>query len=102
MACAISQLLVSFDQVVCIANFPVGRLIFAACPGPEAIQAQVSPTSSPDTGLVQPPDGNWSVSVSAYSWPATMENASSTPWSLRLTNFTPQLRPASLTYGMLE
>src|SRR5262249_31162602 len=97
MCCAIAPGLGSLDPRRCSANLPVGRLTFVACPGPELIQAQASASSSPDSGLVQPPGGNWSVSVSAYSCAATRENASSTPCVPELMNFTPQLRPASLT-----
>src|SRR5215470_653342 len=102
IACAISQFLVSFDHMLCMAKAPVARVTFVVFSRPLLIQAHASAASSPVTGLAQPPGGNWSVSVSAYSWPATIEKASSTPWDPRLTKLTPQLRPASLTYGRFE
>src|SRR5579859_1371784 len=59
---------------------------------PGVIQAHLSPFSAP-LESVYPPAGFWSVTVSAYSWPSTMETPSSGP--LLLTKFCPQEVPAS-------
>src|SRR5467141_3098372 len=101
MGCEISQRLVSFDQVLCIANEPVEKVTNAEAPWPELIHAHSSPFSCPVNEepvlLTHPPAGFWSVRVSAYSWPPTMEK----PSSELLTKFAPQLAPRSATYGML-
>ena len=77
VGCEISQRLVSFDQVLCIANEPVEKATNAAAPWPELIHAHSSPFSCPVNEepvlLTHPPAGFWSVRVSAYSWPPTME-----------------------------
>src|SRR5215469_13086727 len=89
----------SFAQVDCIANVPVVRLRFCAgAPGPRS-HAHRSPVSSPEL-LTQPPAGFWSVMVSAYSWPSTMDAPSRRPAVPPLTKFSPQEAPASVTYGM--
>ena len=75
-------------------------LTFAAAPCPELIQAHRSPFSDPER-VVQPPAGSWSVRVSAYSCPFTMEKPSRSPAEPGLTKFSPQLAPRSVTYGML-
>src|SRR5205085_9218137 len=69
-------------------------------PCPEEIQAHLSPFSLPELS-VQPPAGNVSVIVSAYSWPSTIETPSRVPAEPELTKFSPQLAPASVTYGRL-
>src|SRR4029077_6628018 len=101
MAWVKSQLpLASLAQVDCMAKVPVVRVRLAAgAPGPW-LQAHRSPFSSPD-GLVQPPAGFWSVTVSAYSWPLTIETPSRMPALPALMKFSPQDAPASVTYGML-
>src|SRR5258708_1864664 len=97
MGCEISQRLVSFDQVLCIANEPVEKVTNAEAPWPELIHAHSSPFSCPvneEPGLLtHPPAGFWSVMVSAYSWPPTMEK----PSSELLTKFARQLAPRSST-----
>jgi hypothetical protein len=59
---------------------------------PGVIQAHLSPFSAPPES-VQPPGGFWSVEVSAYSWPSTIETPSSGPFAL--TKFAPQEAPWS-------
>src|SRR5215469_1075904 len=84
----------SFAQVVCIANVPWPVLRSKEPPAvPGVIQAHLSPFSSP-LESVQPPGGFWSVIVSAYSWPFTMETPSRVP--LLLTKFCPQEAPMSV------
>src|SRR5207237_7997323 len=100
IACEMSHSLVSFDQVLCIAYAPLPMVTFAAAPWPERSQAHSSPFSWPNKE-VQPPGGFCSVSVSAYSWPFTIEKPSSRPAEPPLTKFSPQLAPWSVTYGML-
>src|SRR5689334_16580959 len=65
------------DQVDCTANVPVDNV--RACSGPLfSPQAHLSAFSSePLVAPVQPPGPKASVSVSAYSWPATMDTPSS-------------------------
>src|SRR5207253_11197053 len=81
-------------------SFPTRRssdLTNAAAPWPELIHAHSSPFSCPVNEepvlLTHPPAGFWSVMVSAYSWPPTMEN----PSCELLTKFAPQLAPRSDT-----
>src|SRR5579863_387916 len=95
-----SHWLVSFDQVLCIANAPLPMTTFAEAPCPELIHAHSSPSSAPEEA-VQPPAGFWSVRVSAYSWPFTIEKPSRRPAEPGLTKLSPQLVPRSVTYGML-
>src|SRR5207302_3392879 len=67
-------------------------------PWPEEIHAHLSAFSEPWMS-VQPPAGNWSVMVSAYSWPNTIVKPSATPALPELTKFSPQLDPMSSWYG---
>src|ERR1039457_1833410 len=91
----------SFAQVLCIAKVPVARDRSATPPlVPGAIQAHLSAFSLP-LASVQPPAGFWSVMVSAYSWPSTMEMPSLAPALPGLTKSVPQAPPASVTYGLL-
>jgi hypothetical protein len=87
-------LLARFDHVPCTANFPVVSVMFWTLAAPDDSQAQRSPFSSPLLA-VYPPAGNWSVIVSAYSWPPTMVTPSS--WLPALTKLAPQLRPTFVT-----
>ena len=50
----------------CTGNVPVDKVMSAAAPCPEEIQAHLSPFSAPLESS-QPPFGNWSVIVSAIS-----------------------------------
>src|SRR5437764_10252747 len=93
-ACVISQALLSLPHVDCTANEPVASVMFCDLPVPEEIQAHLSAFSEPWMS-VQPPAGNWSVIVSAYSWPNTMVKPSVTPALPELTKFSPQLDPMS-------
>src|SRR5207302_1503953 len=70
----------------------------AALGVPGVIQAHLSPFSAP-LESVQPPGGFWSVMVSAYSCPLTMDTPSRVP--LLLTKFWPQEAPMSVMYGLL-
>src|SRR5579864_141172 len=79
----------------CTGNFPVDKVMSAAAPCPEEIHAHLSPFSAPPESS-QPPFGNWSVIVSAISWPPTMVMPASGPRPLKLA---PQLAPASVMYG---
>src|SRR5262249_6760383 len=91
----------SLDQVPCIANEPVASDRSAAPPVvPGDSQAHLSMFSSPEES-VHPPAGFWSVMVSEYSCPSTMEKPSVVPALPELTKFCPQLVPRSRTYGML-
>src|SRR5438034_11838996 len=69
-------------------------------PGPEVSHAHLSAFSSP-LASTQPPAGFWSVMVSAYSWPSTIVTPSSVPELSLCRKFSPQLPPASTTYGRL-
>src|SRR5215469_6185139 len=71
---------------------PVDNVTSAAAPCPEEIQAHLSPFSAPLESS-HPPFGNWSVIVSAISWPATIVMPASGPRPLKLA---PQLAPASV------
>src|SRR6266566_6709446 len=91
--------LASLAQVVCIAKVPVARDRLNTPPAvPGVIQAHLSPFSAP-LESVQPPGGFWSVMVSAYSCPLTMDTPSRVP--LLLTKFWPQEAPMSVMYGLL-
>src|SRR6266480_1771984 len=79
----------------CTGKVPVDKVMSAAAPCPEEIQAHLSPFSAPLESS-QPPFGNWSVIVSAISWPATMVMPACVPRPLKLA---PQLAPASVMYG---
>src|SRR5712692_3999715 len=82
----------------CMAKVPVGSTRSADfAPGP-AFHSHRSAFSSPAES-VHPPGGFWSVIVSAYSWPPTIEKPSSRPACPPLTKFSPHARPASVTYG---
>ena len=85
----------SLPQVDWTANVPVPEVTSAAVPWPEEIQPHRSPFSAPELA-VHPPAGNWSVTVSAYSWPPTMVTPSSRPAVPALTKFRPQLAPMSV------
>src|SRR5436305_14625273 len=86
-----------FDQVVCMANRPVGSESTNAPPLlPGLIQAHLSAFSSP-VRSVQPPDGFWSVMVSAYSCPSTIEKPSRLPPAPERTKCVPQEEPMSVT-----
>jgi hypothetical protein len=86
--------LASLAHMLCTAKLPVASDRSAAPPVvPGRIQAHLSPISSP-LESVQPPAGFWSVMVSVYSWPSTMETPSRVP--LRFTKSCPQLKPASV------
>src|SRR5215467_9858305 len=63
---------------------------------PGVIQAHLSAFSCPEES-VHPPAGFWSVMVSAYSWPFTIEKPSSRPALPALTKFSPQVAPRSVT-----
>ena len=64
----ISQAALEFDQVACIGNEPVAMVTFWAPPVPPVpFQAHRSPFSPPEVLSYQPPEGFWSVMVSAYS-----------------------------------
>src|SRR5262249_38400972 len=90
----------SLPQVDCSANVPVASVRLAACaPGP-VFQAHLSAFSEPPES-VQPPAGFWSVMVSEYSCPLTIENPSSRPALPPFTKFSPHDAPRSVTYGML-
>src|SRR5262249_17235045 len=96
-------LLALLAHTPCIANFPVGRVSRAIRPGPACSQAHLSAVSSPPRST-QPPAGFWSVIVSAYSWPATIETPSSLPALPARRMLAPQSAPAwgaSVTEGML-
>src|SRR4051812_6048290 len=93
-ACEISHWLLSLPQVDWTANEPVASVMFCDAPVPEEIQAHLSAFSEPWMS-VQPPAGNWSVMVSAYSCPKTIVNPSVTPALPELTKFWPQLDPMS-------
>src|SRR3974377_2421501 len=89
----------SLAQVVCMAKVPVGSERSNDPPlVPGVIQAHLSPVSKP-LESVHPPAGFWSVMVSAYSWPSTMDMPSLAPALPELTKFAPQEAPASVTYG---
>jgi hypothetical protein len=79
-----------------MANDPVARVMFWDAPWPDEIHAHLSPISYP-LESVQPPAGNWSVMVSAYSCPPTIVTPSRLPAEPALTKFAPQLAPASVT-----
>ena len=64
----------------CMANEPVDRLTSAE-DGDHAHSSAISPPETLSLGSHHPETGNGSVMVSAYSWPPTMENPSSVPWS---------------------
>src|SRR5450631_2018605 len=84
----------SLAQVVCMAKVPVDTDRSNEPPlVPGVIQAHLSPFSEP-LESVQPPGGFWSVTVSAYSCPSTIETPSSVP--LELTKFWPHEEPASV------
>src|SRR5947207_14418978 len=100
IGCDIWQPLPSLDHVDCMANDPVVNGTATIAPGPELSQAHLSAFSSPPASF-QPPDGFWSVMVSAYSWPSTIVTPSSTPSAPGCTKFSPQLPAASVTYGRL-
>src|SRR5437764_7615427 len=93
-ACVISQALLSLPHVDCTANEPVLNVMFCDLPVPEEIHAHLSAFSWPWMS-VQPPAGNWSVIVSAYSWPSTMVTPSIAPAVPLLTKLEPQLLPVS-------
>src|ERR1019366_6750572 len=95
-----APLLKSFAQVDWTAKEPVVSEMFWAAPWPDWIHAHLSPFSLPLLS-VQPPAGNWSVTVSAYSWPSTIVTPSSVPAEPPFTKFSPQLVPASRRYGRL-
>ena len=92
-------LLALLAQTDCMANAPELSCSTAAEPavaGFGGIQAHLSAVSfSPRS--TQPPAGFWSVIVSAYSWPATIETPSSLPALPERTKFAPQLTPTSVT-----
>ena len=88
----------SLAHVDCTAKVPVLRARLADAPWPEVIQAHLSPFSAPEEST-HPPAGNWSVMVSAYSWPPTTVTPSSVPALPPLTKFSPQLAPTSVRYG---
>src|SRR5215468_1081570 len=73
----------SLAQVVCMAKVPVASV------------RSNDPPLVP--GVIQAPGGFWSVMVSAYSWPFTMEMPSRRPAPPALTKFSPQEAPASVT-----
>src|SRR5215469_15937272 len=79
----------------CTGKVPVVKVMSAAAPCPEEIQAHLSPFSAPLESS-QPPFGNWSVIVSAISWPETIVIPALEPRPLKLA---PQLAPASVMYG---
>jgi hypothetical protein len=76
-----------------MANVPVGRVSRAILPVPVCCQAHLSAVSSPSKST-QPPGGFWSVIVSAYSWPSTIETPSSWPALPERTKCAPQSAPA--------
>src|SRR5215510_5143845 len=77
----------SLAQVVCMAKVPVASVRLNDPPlVPGVIQAHLSAFSAPEES-VQPPAGFWSVMVSAYSWPLTMEMPSRRPALPALTKF---------------
>src|SRR5215472_11393607 len=87
----------SLAQVVCTAKVPLASARSNDPPlVPGAIQAHLSAFSPPDES-VHPPGGFWSVMVSAYSWPFTIEKPSSRPALPALTTFSPQVAPRSVT-----
>ena len=100
IGCVIRQPPPSFDQIDCIANVPVAKTTFADAPSPLRSQAHLSPDSYPS--LSYHPRSAWSVSVSAYSWPATRLTPSRAPDGPLFTKFAPQPPSASGTYGMFE
>src|SRR5215472_17485538 len=79
----------------CTGKVPVDKLMSAAAPCPEEIQAHLSPFSAPPESS-HPPFGNWSVIVSAISCPPTIVIPALGPRPLKLA---PQLAPASVMYG---
>src|SRR5512140_1061960 len=80
----------SLAQVVCMARVAVASVRSNDPPlVPGVIQAHLSAFSAP-VESVQPPAGFWSVMVSAYSWPFTMEMPSCRPALPALTKFSPQ------------
>src|SRR6266700_3230903 len=92
---------VPLTQSGCIANVPVVSLRLAVlAPGP-VFHWHRSAVSSP-LASVPPPGGFWSVMVSAYSWPLTIDTPSSRPALPELTKFLPHARPASVIYGRFE
>src|SRR6202030_1866854 len=90
-------LLKALLQRDCTANVPVERLMSAEAPWPDEIHAHLSPFSAPLESN-QPPLGNWSVILSAISWPETIVIPALGPSPLKLA---PQLAPASVMYGRL-
>src|SRR2546430_16492543 len=92
-----APLLASLAHVPCIAKGPVDRGRTAAPPvEPGAFQAHLSAFSSPEEST-QPPGGVWSVSVSAYSCPATIETPSSLPPPPERTKCAPHVAPTAVT-----
>src|SRR5215510_5776346 len=87
----------SLAQVVCMAKVPVATVRSNDPPlVPGVIHAHLSAFSSP-LASVQPPAGFWSVMVSAYSCPFTIEKPSSRPALPALTKFSPHEAPRSVT-----
>ena len=79
----------------CTGKVPVDKVMSAAAPCPEEIHAHLSAISAPLESS-QPVFGNWSVIVSAISWPPTIVIPAFAPSPLK---FAPQLAPASVMYG---
>src|SRR5947207_441097 len=100
MGCEISQPPApsskSFDQVDWTANVPVASERLAAAPCPKEIHAHLSAFSSPNRSI-HPLLGNWSVTVSEYSCPLTIEIPSSAPATPAFTKFAPHVGPTSGT-----
>src|SRR5262249_66765 len=91
----------SLAQVVCMAKVPVPVDRSNEPPGvPGGIQAHLSPFSAP-LASVYPPGGFWSVMVSAYSWPFTIDTPSKVPPGPPLTKFWPRDAPMSVMEGVL-
>jgi len=85
----------SLENVLCIAKLPVAKATSAAAPVPLEIHAHLSAFSDP-LPSIQPYEGFWSVSVSAYSWPPTMVTPSRAPALPEFTKLVPQLVPTSV------
>ena len=86
----------SLAQLPWTGKVPVVSVMFCIAPGWVVLQAHLSAFSFPMLSS-HPPEGSWSVMVSAYSCPFTMEKPSSSPALPELTKFSPHELPMSVT-----